>query len=155
MTFGTNLETASASACHRRSIPDPLVQIRLAFLGAALLLFSAYRWKVRLFELHQQRLQVERDQLEAKVTARTAELTKEIAERRQTEEQLRRSQTQLAQAQQIARMGSWEWDLVTNLVSWSKQTQELYGWTPADIGRGNPWKPASRAASILMTVSCA
>ncbi len=121
------------------NLPSPFYQTLWfksgCVLGAVLLLFSAYRWKVRLFELHQQRLQVEKDQLEAKVTARTAELSKEIAERRQTEEQLRRSQTQLAQAQQIARMGSWEWDLVTNLVSWSKQTQELYGWTPGDVGK--------------------
>src|SRR5215469_10957301 len=50
--------------------------------------------------------------IEQTVAERTAELTKENTERRKSEEQL-------AQAQQIARLGSWEWDVSKDAVSWS------------------------------------
>lgn len=72
--------------------------------------------------------------IEQTVAERTADLTQENRERRQAEEQLRKSQSQLAQAQQIARMGSWEWDLVSNKVTWSEETQRLYGRKPEDLG---------------------
>ncbi len=72
--------------------------------------------------------------IEQTVAERTADLTQENIERRQAEEKLRKSQAQLAQAQQIARMGSWEWDLVDNKVTWSEETQRLYGHKPEDSG---------------------
>jgi PAS domain S-box-containing protein len=63
--------------------------------------------------------------IEKTVAERTAELTRENSERR-------KSQAQLAQAQQIARLGSWEWDITKNKVSWSEETRRLYGWRPED-----------------------
>jgi PAS domain S-box-containing protein len=63
--------------------------------------------------------------IEQTVAERTAELTRENAERR-------KSEAQLAQAQQIARLGSWEWDIVKNKVSWSDETRRLYGWRAED-----------------------
>jgi len=65
--------------------------------------------------------------IELNVAERTAELTGEIEERKQI-------QQQLAQAQKIARMGSWEWDLTQNKVNWSEETQRLYGRKPEDRG---------------------
>jgi PAS domain S-box-containing protein len=72
--------------------------------------------------------------IEQTVAERTVDLTQENRERRQAEEQLRKSQSQLAQAQQIARMGSWEWDLASDKVAWSEETQRLYGRKPEDLG---------------------
>jgi PAS domain S-box-containing protein len=72
--------------------------------------------------------------IEQTVAERTADLTRENQERRQAETQLRKSQSQLAQAQQIAHMGSWEWDLAENKVTWSEETQRLYGRNPEDLG---------------------
>ncbi len=72
--------------------------------------------------------------IEQTVAERTADLTRENSERRQAEAKLRKSQSQLAQAQQIARLGSWEWDLIENKVNWSEETQRLYGRTPEDAG---------------------
>ena len=65
--------------------------------------------------------------IEHTVAERTADLTREIDERKQAQEQL-------AQAQKIARMGSWEWDLAQNQVTCSEETQRLYGRKPEDTG---------------------
>lgn len=82
----------------------------------------------------QTKLEDVNETIERTVAERTADLTQENRERRQAEEQLRKSQSQLAQAQQIARMGSWEWDLITDKVTWSDETQRLYGRKPEDLG---------------------
>ncbi len=72
--------------------------------------------------------------IEAIVAERTADLTREITERRQTEERLREREAQLAQAQQVARLGSWEWDIIPNVVTWSEEARRLYGQSPEDFG---------------------
>jgi PAS domain S-box-containing protein len=73
----------------------------------------------------QARLESLKAGIEQTVAERTVELTREIEERKQIQEQL-------AQAQQIARMGSWEWDLTQNKVNWSEETRRLYGRKPED-----------------------
>ena len=51
----------------------------LCGLAAVLALFGGYRWKVRLMELRQRKLQSENDLLETKVTARTDELADSVS----------------------------------------------------------------------------
>ncbi len=82
----------------------------------------------------QSNLEAVNETIERTVAERTAELTREIAERRQIEEDLKHSQAQLAHAQQIAHIGSWEWDLLTDKVIWSDETARLYGFAPNDLG---------------------
>ena len=41
--------------------------------------------------------------------------------------ELERSQRELAAAQQLALVGSWDWDLDTNVVHWSEQLCDLLG----------------------------
>ncbi|MDB6019026.1 MAG: Blue-light-activated protein [Pedosphaera sp.] len=72
--------------------------------------------------------------IERTIAERTADLTQENIERRLAEDQLRRSQSQLAQAQKIARLGSWEWDLVADKMNWSAETRHLYGQRAEDTG---------------------
>jgi PAS domain S-box-containing protein len=74
------------------------------------------------------------ESIERTVNERTAELTREIAERRQAEDNLKQSEAQLAKAQHIARLGSWEWDVVQNKVTWSDETRRLYGYAAEDTG---------------------
>ncbi len=65
-----------------------------------------------------------------------------VAERQATLEALNESieltvaerTSELAKAQQIARLGSWEWDLTSNTVSWSEETRRLYGYRQEDSG---------------------
>jgi two-component system, cell cycle sensor histidine kinase and response regulator CckA len=72
--------------------------------------------------------------IEHNVTERTAELTREVAERSFAENSLKKSQAQLAKAQRIARLGSWEWDVAQNKVTWSDETRRLYGFSDQDFG---------------------
>jgi len=45
---------------------------------------------------------------------------------------LRQSESRLARAQKIARMGSWEWDLTTGDLYWSDELYRIYGLIPGD-----------------------
>jgi PAS domain S-box-containing protein len=74
------------------------------------------------------------DTIEREVAERTVDLTREVSERRLAEESLNQSQAQLAKAQRIARLGSWEWDAVQNKVTWSDETRRLYGFSEKDFG---------------------
>jgi PAS domain S-box-containing protein len=57
-------------------------------------------------------------------------LQAEILERKRAEADLRRSEAQLANAQKIAGIGSWEWDLLTNDLTWSEENFRIYGFEP-------------------------
>lgn len=83
----------------------------------------------------QARLESLNGSFERKVAERTAELTHEIQERRQVEQHLKESESRLARAQQIARLGSWEWDVVQDKVVWTEETARLYGFNNEDLGK--------------------
>jgi diguanylate cyclase (GGDEF)-like protein/PAS domain S-box-containing protein len=53
---------------------------------------------------------------------------------RRSEMELRRSRRRLEQAQAIAHMGSWEWDVRGNNVSWSDELYRIYGLEPGGFG---------------------
>ena len=55
-----------------------------------------------------------------------AELEHEIAERKKVEEELKVSNQQLRMAQEIARLGHWQWDVVANKVAWSDELYNIF-----------------------------
>ncbi|HET7152481.1 MAG TPA: PAS domain-containing protein, partial [Candidatus Kapabacteria bacterium] len=63
----------------------------------------------------------------------------DVTERKQEEEELRRSQVNLAEAQRIAHLGSWKMDLSRyvvygeNAVTWSDEVYRIFGYQPGDI----------------------
>lgn len=78
--------------------------------------------------------------LEQRVARRTTELKtanldlmNEVAERRSTEDRVRRSEQQLAEAQHLAQIGSWEWDIAENCVTWSDELYRIYGLEPQSV----------------------
>ena len=56
-----------------------------------------------------------------------------LAERAATEEQLEQAHAALAEAQEVARIGSWEWAIDANQFSWSDELYRLYGLAPQSI----------------------
>ena len=54
----------------------------------------------------------------------------EIAERIRAEEGLRHSEAQLAAAQKIAQIGSWDWDPVSSKMIWSEENFRIHGFEP-------------------------
>jgi PAS domain S-box-containing protein len=63
------------------------------------------------------------DQLEKRVNFRTAEL-------KETAEKLELVNKQLTEAQRLAHIGNWEWDVPNNRISWSDELYRIYGLTP-------------------------
>jgi PAS domain S-box-containing protein len=57
-----------------------------------------------------------------------AELT-----RNQALELLRQSESELAEAQQMANLGSWSWDINTGLMTWSDELYRIFGLHPREI----------------------
>ena len=55
----------------------------------------------------------------------------DITERKQAEQQLQQQQRLLDQAQQLARVGSWSWEVASNRVRWSTELYRIYGVDPA------------------------
>ncbi|NTV96005.1 MAG: PAS domain S-box protein, partial [Thiobacillus sp.] len=54
----------------------------------------------------------------------------DIHARKQAEEDLRESENALRLAQQVARIGSWQFDIPTNLLTWSEETYRLFALPP-------------------------
>ena len=80
------------------------------------------------------------EQLEERVARRTAALRQsngrlqtKIEEVQATEERLRRGEMQLAEAQRIAHLGSWEWAIKDNCFAWSEELYRIFGLAPQSI----------------------
>ncbi|HSE18121.1 MAG TPA: PAS domain-containing protein [Pyrinomonadaceae bacterium] len=56
--------------------------------------------------------------------------TADITSRKLIEEELRRSEAFLAQAQQVSRTGSFSWHVATDEITWSEQLYRIYGFEP-------------------------
>jgi PAS domain S-box-containing protein len=67
--------------------------------------------------------------LEANAALRTA-----LAKHRRTESELRQQRLHLLEAQRLARLGSWVWDVAENRVDWSDGLYEIFGLAPDEFG---------------------
>lgn len=57
----------------------------------------------------------------------------DLTETRRTEREIRLRGEQLAEAQEIAHLGSWEWEVDANAVQWSDEMYRIYGLAPGSI----------------------
>ncbi len=79
--------------------------------------------------------------LEERVIERTLGLKKvceklrlEVAEREQVENVLRKSEASLANAQRIAHIGNWEWNIARDELYWSDEVYRIFGLIPQEFG---------------------
>lgn len=108
--------------------PDLLYAVSYIFFAILTDWFSSVRRRT------ERDLEQARSDLEIKVAERTAELAGrnqslqlEITERKRVEEELRRSEAYLAQAQRLSQTGSWAWDASSGKVFLSQEALRVYG----------------------------
>ncbi|TKJ34773.1 MAG: hypothetical protein CEE38_16570 [Planctomycetes bacterium B3_Pla] len=92
----------------------------------------------------EQALKEAHDDLEEKVRQRTAELSdvvsalqKEARERSLAQRELLQSESRLRDAQRIAHIGNWDWDIVKNTLWWSDEVHLIFGLEPQQFGATN------------------
>jgi PAS domain S-box-containing protein len=54
----------------------------------------------------------------------------DITERKRAEEGIRQKEMELSEAQRLAQIGSWEWDPITDAVTWSRELYRIAGRNP-------------------------
>jgi len=60
----------------------------------------------------------------------------DITERKQAEEKIRRSEESLAEAQRIAHLGNWDWNIVHNNLHWSDEEYRIFKLKPQEFEPG-------------------
>ncbi|MCX6876415.1 MAG: PAS domain-containing protein [Verrucomicrobia bacterium] len=78
--------------------------------------------------------------LDAKVLERTrqleqsnSELRQEVARRKQAQEELQTSRDRLHNAQRMASIGNWEWDIQTGALHWEEENYRIFGLPPDTV----------------------
>ena len=66
-------------------------------------------------------------QLRAVLDGASDAILPDITERQQVEEDLRRSEEQLRLALEAAHMGTWDWNISTNQITWSSGHEQIFG----------------------------
>ncbi len=59
---------------------------------------------------------------------------RDITERKQAGEALQRSESSLAEAQRIAQLGNWDWNIRANSLYWSDEIYRIFGLSPQEFG---------------------
>lgn len=106
-----------------------LVGLTIAYLSS-LLRLSRDEAQENAKTLQDQALELELQKAELEQQTQEAQsLSEELEEA--NEELKARSHAQLAEAQALARLGSWEWDIDRNAITWSDEMYRLFGLDPA------------------------
>ena len=78
----------------------------------------------RWLETHAVPLRNAKDEIIAELS-----ITRDITKQKQVREALRKSEASLVNAQRIAHLGNWEWDVIENEVHWSDEVYRIFGLT--------------------------
>ena len=70
------------------------------------------------------------DELEERIEKRTRQLANEVREHEQAEVALRESEARLFEAQRIAKLGNWAWNIESDEVWWSAEIYRIFGLQP-------------------------
>ena len=82
-----------------------------------------------------ERLMIERslDLMSQELIETNGDLRRQLAEKQDVELALRTSKDRLARAQQISRLGNWEWDVVENKLFWSDEIYRIFDVIPQEV----------------------
>jgi PAS domain S-box-containing protein len=126
-----------AAAPAEPAMRDEAFLVTLIFIVSTAVPSLALSAEVAMRKAAEERLRNAHEELELAVERRTAELVKANADLVSTLEQNNLLRTtndqqniQLVEAQRLANLGSWSWDVKSGVVSWSPQLYEIYGVTP-------------------------
>ncbi|TAN42533.1 MAG: PAS domain S-box protein [Nitrospirae bacterium] len=121
---------------HKYLVASTLLVIAILISGIVILGFNVYRRRRA-----EEELLTTKEELELNVAERTYELQKaneqlqfELNERKKTQQLLEVNEHRLSEAQRIARLGSWELDLIKNELSWSDEIYRIFGLGPQEFG---------------------
>jgi PAS domain S-box-containing protein len=89
-----------------------------AITGGMIVLFGLLWAYVRLYQQEQEK---------------SRELEASIARRKQAEEELRESEARLKRSQAMAHLGSWELDVVNDVLTWSDEVYRIFGLKPQEF----------------------
>jgi PAS domain S-box-containing protein len=112
----------------------------MALAGAAAQALERARLYVEAQRLNaelEERVQARTEQLKVAVEdlrMANVELERQVSERRRAEDVLRRSERRLAEAQHLARLGSWHWDMASGKLTWSDELYRICGLQPGEFG---------------------
>ena len=71
--------------------------------------------------------------LKTEVGTLSVGIVRDLSARNQVESELKDTRDRLAEAQRMARLGSWEWDIAANRVYWSDEMFRIYGFESGDF----------------------
>ncbi len=60
--------------------------------------------------------------------------SQDVTERRQAEKALKESERRLVEAQRVAQIGNWDWQVFTDTIVWSEELYRIYGVAPGEFG---------------------
>lgn len=124
----TVVNTSIFDVLGRRDREDTLVAAHFSALQGQRTSYR-YAFRGRRFDVITEPLRDDRQRIVGTITA-AVDVTHVV----DAEERLARSQAMLADAQRMAHVGSWEWDIAANLVTWSDEMYRIYGLRREEFG---------------------
>jgi len=106
---------------------DPILECYRAVLGGSAQSVR-YHFRGRHYDVHMEPLRDDEGRIGG-----CACVTMDVTERQRAEERSARSEARLLEAQRIAHVGSWEWEVESNRVEWSDELYRIYGLTRSDF----------------------
>ncbi|WP_171974756.1 PAS domain-containing protein [Leptolyngbya sp. 'hensonii'] len=116
------------SGIYQGGLPQELAELRMKYIQQALKTGELQVYEHQLWV--EQRLRTEEVRIVVCGDQEVLAIVRDITDRKQVEEQLRQSEAALLEAQRVAHIGNWDFDLQTQKISWSQELYRMFGLDP-------------------------